>query len=353
MNPPNLLEILQFVRAHFRRLLLWALAAGIVGLLLCFVLPPTFRATAVILPPEEDDLTSALSVSRRTLGTLAGIGRFGSYFTQADVALAILRSRTIREEVSQETGLQAAYHAKSLEDAQQTLKKKTTIKQSTDGTISVTASDRDRDRAAAIANAFLAHLDRFNREIRSFQARRTRAFLERRVAQCDSTLGLAEQTLALYQKKKGSIILPPTTRGLVDAGASLMARKLSAEVELDLLRSYASPRSEEVKRQETLVSELRRQVGQLPSTQVGGADLIRQVAVQEELYEILSGQLEQARIREAMDTPTIQILDSAQPPRKPSWPRKLWMTALGLLLGSVFGVLDVIGFLPWAPRRTL
>ena len=55
------------------------------------------KRTLPHMPPDEDELSSVLSPMRRNLSALGGLGRLGgTYFTQADIALAILRSRAGR-----------------------------------------------------------------------------------------------------------------------------------------------------------------------------------------------------------------------------------------------------------------
>ena len=247
------------------RIGLWGVALAAIGFAGSFLIPSVYKASAVILPPEEDELTASLSLSRRALSGLGAFGRFGSYFTQADVAMAILKSRSIREEVAREHDLVNVYDVETLQEAGEELGEKVNVKIGTEGTISVTVEDEDADRAAELANAFITQLDRYNSEFRSFSARRTRIFLETRVAEADSALNAAGTALAEYQQEHGSLLVPQEAAGALDAVASLMAQKLAAEVELEVLRGYASPQSEEVQRLERRVWELRRQVGSLPA----------------------------------------------------------------------------------------
>jgi tyrosine-protein kinase Etk/Wzc len=256
----SVLELLEFARRHFWRLALWALGLAVAGYLVCFVIPPTYRATAVILPPEEDELTSALAMSRRSMIGLGALGRLGSYVTQADVALAILKSRSVRERLVEEFDLRHVYKVKTQEQAVKALEERSRTRLSSDGTISVAIADVNAKRAAAIANAGIAELDRLSQWFRSSRARRTREFLEHRVAQADSSLRLAERELALYQQKKGSIVISSEMRGAMSAAADLMARKAAAEVQLELMRDYASAQNEEFQRLEATIRELRRQV---------------------------------------------------------------------------------------------
>ena len=340
MDSLRLDQALGFIRRRWRRLLVGTVTGLIAGIGISFLIPPVYRATAVILPPEEDELTASMSLSRRSLGGLGALGRLGSYFTQADVAMAILRSRTVHERVVETLDLQTAYKSKHLEDAVRRLSKRVRVRIASDGSISVVAEDRSRDRAAAIANAFLDELDRYNQHFRSFRGRRIRQFLEHRLAECDTSLQRAEARLAQYQEDTGTILVSPETRSTMDGASSLIAQVVSSEVELELLRSYSSPTSEEVRRQESRVRELRRQIGSIPASQVGAATILRDWTVQQQLFTVLTAQLEQARIREAMDTPTIEILDRAEPPYRKAWPKRSWIGIFGALMGLAVAVLD-------------
>jgi tyrosine-protein kinase Etk/Wzc len=339
VQPVNVLDVFGFLGRHGRRIALWAVALAVLGYAGSYLIPPLYKGVVVILPPEEDELASALSLSRRNLGALGGLGKLsGQYFTQADIALATLRSRTLHERVVRRFDLQKVYKKKTLEGAVLHLRDQAASRVASDGTISVSALDRDPERASGIANAFMEELDRSTREFRSARARRAREFLTWRVAQADSLLRTSERRLAAYQSRRGTIVLTPEARGAVDAAAGLMAQKVAAEVELSILSGYADARSEEYRRLSTRVRELSRQIGQLPSAQVGGAELVREVALQQQMLAVLSTYLEESRLREVMDTPTIQVLDPAVPPEKRTWPRRTLIALFGFVLGAGIGI---------------
>ncbi len=347
----NLLDLISFLRRYGVRIAAWSLGFAIAGALLSYVVPPTYESTAVILPPEEDQLSAALSLSRRGSGGLGALTRLGgSYFTQADVALATLRSQTVHLRVVRDLDLQAVYKTKSPDDAAMRLRDQVTVRISTDGTIAVIARDRTPDRAAKIANSFLEHLDSMTREFRTSEARRTREFLARRVAETDSLLHTYEQRLVAYQARRGAVVMSPEMRGGSDAAAALVAQKVGAEVELQMARRYSSPNSEEIQRLQARVNELGRQIGSLPATQAGGSDLIRQAAIQQQVLGILTGQLEEARIREVMDTPTIQVLDPARPPERKKWPRRSWLAGFGAIAGALAAGIPLLLNRPLQPR---
>jgi uncharacterized protein involved in exopolysaccharide biosynthesis len=223
-------------------------------------------------------------------------------------------------------------------DAITALRDQSLVRISTDGTIAVTVKDRSSQRAADLANAYMSNMDELNVTMRSSRARRSREFLQVRVAATDSLLRAGEAALATYQRKHGAIVIPDEASASTDAAARFMSDKAAAEVELEVMRSYASPQSEEFQRMQQRVTELRKVVGDMPSVQVGGAELVRQIAIQRQVLVLLTSQLEESRLREVMDTPTIQLLDTATPPEKKSWPRRGLIAALGFAIGGILGI---------------
>lgn len=61
--------------------------------------------------------------------------------------------------------------------------------------------------------------------------------------------------------------------------------------------------------------------------------LLRELKVQETLYTLLTSQYEQAKITEARDTPTVQVLDPAIPADRHSKPRLVLNAALAGVSG--------------------
>jgi uncharacterized protein involved in exopolysaccharide biosynthesis len=76
---------------------------------------------------------------------------------------------------------------------------------------------------------------------------------------------------------------------------------------------------------------------------------MREVKVQETLYSLLTSQNEQAKIAEARDTPTVQVLDPAIPAEKKSKPSiRLNMLIAGVL--ALFVGIFVAFFLEYLDR---
>jgi len=314
------------------RILAVTIATMALTLGICFLLPKWYRATAVILPPEESDLLSNMSLAQRALTKFPAFGILEDYYTPADIFKAILSSRSLQEEIVEQFHLQSVYKKKSLEKAVKELKDNCRVKMNPDGTISISVDDRDPRRAAEMANAFLVSLDRYNVEKRNTQAQRTRLFLTKRVAETDSLLNNSEVILRKYQESHHTIAPPTANAGDVQSAADLMARKVMLEVRLGVLRSYLHEDNDQVVQTRLELEQLKNRISTLPALQTDLQRMIRDQKIQEQLYLLLTAELEQARIRESMDTPTVQILDPAVPPERHVRPRKATLSvAAGFL----------------------
>ena len=332
----DLRDLLAILWRERRRVLGAVLAAGVLTLAVSFVLPRWYGATAVILPPEESDLLQNLSLAQRALTKFPAFGVLPDYFTPADIFLAVLGSRTVREDVIAKYDLQRVYRLKSIEKTLKELKGHTRVKLNADGTIIVQVEDRDPARAAGMANTYLVALDRYNVEKRNTQARRTRQFLESRVAETDSLLRVSEQALRAYQERRHTVA-PVSIQGAgdVQGAADLMTRKFMLEVRLGVLRGYLSEENDQVVQVRNELEQLRKRIGSLPAMQDEIQRLVRDQKIQEQLFLLLTAELEQARLRETMDTPTVQILDPAVPSERASRPRKLILTLGAMILAFV------------------
>lgn len=139
--------------------------------------------------------------------------------------------------------------------------------------------------AAGVANLLVARLDTFNQVSRKSDARARRRFLETRVAQSKQELTAAEDSLRDFYIRNRQISSSPTL----------------------------------------LFEEARYK---------------RAVDLQDNLYQSLSQQHEQARIDEVRDTPVLTVLQPAVVPTKRSWPKRGIAAAFALVAGVLlsFGV---------------
>jgi len=328
---PTAGDLLDVLRRRARSLTLNVAACTLVAFAVSLLLPKWYEGTAVLLPPAEEDMTSG------TIGQFLPRGFGGIKIpgapTLADLFVAVLKSRTVADRIVDRFGLVARYKERDREKAVKALESHVKFHVGDEGTIAIAVEDRDPKVAAAMANAYVDELDRFNRDTRSTSAKRTRAFIEARLEIAKRDLAAAEDRLRDYQQGKRLAAISPSDRGDAEVGARLMAQKIALEVRIEVLRQSLSEDSEEMRRAREELAAIDRQVGGLPRAGVEIARLWRDVKIQEQVFELLTSQLEEARIRETRDTPTVQLLDPAQPPLHKSRPKRAWIVIAGFLIG--------------------
>ncbi len=334
------------------------------GFLSYFVLTKMYEARASVLAPRESggggaSLVAALAASGagQFLGGLLPAG--GG--TNRDVFVAILKSRTMAQDLVDRFKLKDYYEAKFLEGAVKKLQTVTDIAVSKEGVISVQVEDKDPKLAAEIANAYITNLDRMFAKLGTTDAGRQRAFIAERLEKTEKTLRQAEDALRQFQEKNKAIVIQEQARGAMEESARVRGQIVAAEAQLELLRTFSTENNPQVVAQKRQLDELKRQLGQMqygrgmelpedvkdptlprqaiqiPFTKVPelGMELLRltrDVKVQETVFSLLTAQFEQAKINEAKDTPTVQVLDRAVPPELKSRPKTVQNMAVAAFI---------------------
>jgi uncharacterized protein involved in exopolysaccharide biosynthesis len=328
-------DLLHLARARARFLIVNIAITTLAALAVSFILPKWYTARAVLLPPTEEESVSFLSqLVPRGLGGI----RMPGAPTMADVFVAVLKSRSVADRLAERFDLVKRYEVPDSEKAVKVLASHVKFQIGDEGTIAILVEDRDPKIAAEMANAYVEELDRFNLQARTSSAKRTRAFIEDRLNLAKQDLEAAEDRLTAYQQSKNLPAMLPSDRSDADVGARLMAQKIALEVRLEVLRQSLAEDSEEVRRVRQELAAIERQVGGLPRAGVEIMRLWRDVKVQEGVFELLTAQLEEARIRETRDTPTVQVLDQAKAPLHKSRPKRALVVVAGFLLGAVGGL---------------
>lgn len=350
-----------------------------------FIATKIYESTASILPPKESagvvggGIAAVLGVSGVTqlLGGLPSGGGTSQTF------MAILKSRTMAEDLVARFDLNEYYKAKYTSQAIGALQGSTTISASkADGVITVKFEDKDPKLAAEVANGYISNLDRIFTKYGTSDASRQRAFILSRLEKTEKALRQAEETLRRFQEVNKAIALPEQSKGNLDVAAQIRAEIIAGEVGLESMRTFATESNTQVLQQKARIEELKRQLAQLqyskgtdlpsetrqpgklrqeislpttrlPEITMEMARLIREVKVQETVFNLLTQQFEQTKIAESRDTPAVQLLDPAVPAEFESRPNvKLSMVIAGAL--SLFVGIILALFLEYLDRlRTL
>lgn len=113
------------------------------------------------------------------------------------IYVEILESRELADDLIDQFNLMEVYEGmRYRSDARKVLGRNTSIETTGEGAVKVAVLDRDPNRSAAIANAYVAELDRQNKRISGGQATSKRVFLEGRLEEVEARLSKIDNILS-------------------------------------------------------------------------------------------------------------------------------------------------------------
>ncbi len=348
-----------------RRFLLRAAVAGfLAATLVAVLLPNRFVSTAQLMPPDsQTGSTLALVAGLASQGAgqgggmtsvasdLLGIKTTGALF------VGVLESQTVEDRIIDRYDLRKVYGVKLQQSARERLLNNTSISEDRkSGIISLSVTDRDPKRAAAIAASYVDELNTLMTQLTTSSAHRERVFLAERLKTVNNDLESAEKDFSQYASKNATIDITEQSKAMVVSAATLQGQLIAAQSQLEGLRQIYSDSNVRVRSTQARINELHHQLEllggkygtpagndgasntlyptlrQLPILGVSYADLFRQLKVQQIVYETLTKEYELAKVQEAKEIPTVKVLDSPLVPERKSFPPRPMI----ILLGTIF-----------------
>ncbi len=192
--PAHILDYLRVVTRHWRLIPLICIPSVVGVAAWSLMMTETYRATASIVPPTQyaqGDLS--------LVGGLIGGGE-GAFLRKAmamtnaaDLYVGILRSRAVLDAILERFNLVEVYGCSGRRWlALDRLQERTQIVVGEEGIVGISVVDEDPARAAAIANAYVAEVDRQNKRLSAGQATGRRLFLENRLKEIEEKFSRIE-----------------------------------------------------------------------------------------------------------------------------------------------------------------
>ncbi len=368
-----------------RRMLSRATAAGFaLATALAFLIPARYTAVTQLMPPDQQSASNALLLAGMAekaggLGTMAG--DLLGFKSPGALFVGMLGSRTIQDRLIEQFHLKDAYRVRLLEDARDTLSRNTSVVEDRkSGIITISLTDRNRVRAAAIANAYVSALNETAAQLSTSSARREREFLEVRLEAVKKDLSEAEGEFAQFSSQNSTLDIEQQGKAMLEATASLAGEWMAAQSELEGLRQIYTDNNARVRELSARVAELRKDldrlsgqgndavpeplnassvkahanadlpypsIRKLPLLGARYADYYRKMKTQETVYEVLTAQYELAKVQEAKEIPSVRVLDPAAVPERKSYPPRLAMISMGTLAAFALSVAWILGVAHW------
>ncbi len=355
----NLLDLVLVLVRHKRMILLTCATTFVLACGITLLMPNIYTATARLLPPQQEKGgLGAMLGGVSDLAALAGLSVGGG--SSGDLYVGMLQSRAVEDPIIERFDLMKVYEQKYRSRVYEALGKHVNVGLGKkDGILTVSVEDKDPRRAAAMANAFVDELKKLNVEFNISSAGRQRQFLEKRLTVVKKDLTEAEDKLKDFQQKNKAIRIDDQAKAIIEAISKLKGDLASKEVELGVALSYQTEQNPQVKTLREGIAQIKDQLRRLEQSSAGKkvsgdifiatsdvpemglqyARLMRDFQVQETIFELLTKQYEVAKVEEAKNTSTLQVLDSAVVPDQKSKPKRGLIVLLATFLAGFLAVI--------------
>jgi uncharacterized protein involved in exopolysaccharide biosynthesis len=371
-----------------RSILRWALVGCGVSIVLAFVLPVRYTSTTRLMPPDQagGGLAATLAtLSKNGGGSGAGdLGMMGSELlgmrTTSDLFVGVLQSRTVQDDLINKFNLRKLYRDRHIEEARKDLRRRMDVEsERKSGIVTLEISDRDPQRAAAMARECVEQLNQIVVTLNTSAAHKERVFLEARLGQVQQDLEAAEKDFSKFASQNTALDVKEQGKAMLSAAAEIEGQLIAAQTQLEGLRQIYTDNNVRVRTLEARIAEYRRQlqkltgsaeppsesstaqgetnagqfedlypsIRQLPGLGVPWADLYRRTKVQEVVFETLTKQYEMAKVEEAREIPSIKVLDAADVPEERSFPPRLIVISAGTVLFAILGIVWILTYARW------
>lgn len=276
---------------------------------------------------------SGLGLSPATLGVK----------NQNDLYVSLLKTRSVGEYVvdkcnllevtgkSRKQILRGLYEGLSVRDDKRS------------GIVTISYQHSNPKLAADIANSYVEGLQNLNNELAVTEAGQRRLFFEEQLRRAREALVKSEESLKSFQQRTGTVKVDDEAKAFVGSLAELRAKISAKEVQVKIMRSYATAENPDFIRLQEEVNALRGElmriesksapddysvnnVGKISSLGTEYLRRMREFKYNESLYEILMKQYGAAKLDESKDASLIQVVEQAVPPESKSSPNRIAIT---------------------------
>ncbi len=362
----SFLDIVVLLTQNKRFIMRFVLGAIVLAIAVALILPVSYEAQVVLLPPsgQGSSLASALLGQIGNLGSLGSLSAVAGGFgmkTPTDMYVSLLKSRTVEDATIQRFSLISEYKTKRLSDARKVFERKANVVAGQkDGLIRITVEDHDAKRAAELANGYVEEFKKLSASLAITEAARRRLFFEQQLQPAKEQLATAEEEMRKTQQETGVLQIDSQARALIESTAVLRAQVVAKEVQIQSMRSFATEDNPEIVMAKQQLAALQSQLEQIAgSRQDTGSDIVlskgrvtgagleylrkyRDLKYYETVYELLTKELEIAKLDEAREGEVVQIVDTAVTPDKKASPHRTLIVIGATILAFFVAVFYII-----------
>lgn len=371
----NLIDLIYPIYKRRKFLIYFCLAIAIMVGVWSFFLPKTYEATAIILPVSDKSGTSIsqglASTFLQQFGMSSLLGSSSS--SSSNIFKAELKSTELtggvlrRYDYFSMTGISKYGEGGTIKSFANNVE---VTGSNVDPSISISVQSNDPVFAANLVNSYVNELDRYNLNNSFTSSRYLREYLEKRMDEAEKELDQAQIELREFQEKNNAISISEQARATLNVLGELEARLVALEVDKAAKEKFYKDSHTQIEQLDAQMEALRKNIDQLtysqessvPIERGGGkiefyiplkstpglnfteSKLLLKVTAKTGVVTLLTTQLEQAKLDEARDMPTINVLEWADTPTIPIEP-KITLNVILSLIVSLFLSIFIVFFI--------
>jgi tyrosine-protein kinase Etk/Wzc len=345
-----------------------AIAVGIVS----FFLPKTYEATAIILPAtDESGASLSQGLASTFLEQFGMSGLIGNSSTDSSAMFeAVLKGNELAEEVLRRydylsiMGINKYGEKKTIKSFAGTVQ---VTKSKDDPSMSIAIQSHDPVFAANLVNSYVRELNKYNLNNSFTSTRYFREYIEQRMDEAERELDQAQAELREFQEKNSAISISQQAKATLNVLGEMQSKLITLEVDKAAKEKFYKGSHIQIEQLDAQMEALRKNIDQLTYSQEGSvaiekeggkiefyiplksmpglnfdeSKMLLKVEAKTGVVTLLTTQLEQAKLDEAKDMPTINVLEWAYPPMTPVKPKLVLNVILSLVVGMFLGIFIV------------
>lgn len=359
------LDLISIFLENKKRIFLVSTIVGVITFFVAFfILDPIFLSSGTVKTISKGSGLSSLIGAEGIpdIGDLSNLGG-GSAVKELALYENILTSRRCVEESIVKFNIMEEENFKYMFDAVKYFRQNVMliVKDKVAGTMEIGAYDKNPVKAKEMADFLVYQLNKINTELNIQNAKNNREFIEGRYELVKRDLQNIEDTLKQYQDIYG--IAPDIqVQAAVKAEIDIESAIKSEEVKLEILSKILSPDQDEIRIQEEKINALQKQLSDIrntsnlddvltlkgkPNIVLNYLRLKREVEIQSKILTTLIPLLEQSKIEEKRETPSVLLLDPPGVPDKKVKPKRLPIILIFFGLTFIFTFLYYVAKSKW------
>jgi len=369
------IKVIDLIYPVFRRrkfLICFCIGIAILTGIISYFSTRIYEATAIILPVTDDSGSSITKGLASTFLEEFGISGLGSSSTSsAEVYQAFLKSTELTEGVLQRYDYFSMMGV-SKNGRNNTIKSFADMVQVTnskdDPSISVAVQSNDPIFAANLVNSYVKELNKYNLKNSFTSARYLREYLETRMEEADRELDQVQLELREFQEKYSAISISQQAEATLNVLGEMQSKVVGLEVDKAAKEKFYKGSHIQIEQINAQIEALQKNIDQLtyspdstvpierekgkiefyiPLNSIPGLNfdekkLLLKVQAKTSVITLLTTQLEQAKLNEAKDMPTITVLEWADTPTMPIKPNIKLNLALSLAVSLFLGIFVIL-----------